>query len=292
MAQTGKVFGHYILAWSESCIVSQSTLEIQEIPGVTLRVHATKQSKQLYCIQTLRVLSCKNSLLLSSPHFTLVTTPQCRPFPGKPRLHEQFLLHLSCAGVRGALPQQSHVTEHDQNIFCASLSSFWSEVYENWDLSKEPTQIQTCLLFPNPAAQTAVFILLSQNIKLWFPSPLFLSKGRVVALVLFCLVCCSCWHVRGEQHPSYNGFGSWIHCVVTCCSGLSPHFSISLAELQAVQCQKTNYRGIYPVLGLVGCYSALTELAMMDWVRSTACGTIFLALQRDFSSYFWTNALC
>lgn len=192
----------------------------------------------------------------------------------------------------GALPQQSHVTEHDQNIFCASLSSFWSEVYENWDLSKEPTQIQTCLLFPNPAAQTAVFILLSQNIKLWFPSPLFLSKGRVVALVLFCLVCCSCWHVRGEQYPSYNGFGSWIHCVVTCCSGLSPHFSISLAELQAVQCQKTNYRGIYPVLGLVGCYSALTELAMMDWVRSTACGTIFLALQRDFSSYFWTNALC
>lgn len=67
MAQTGKDFGHYIVARSESCIVSQSTLEIQEIPGVTLRVHDTKQSKQLYCIQTLRVLSFNNSLLLSSP---------------------------------------------------------------------------------------------------------------------------------------------------------------------------------------------------------------------------------
>lgn len=91
-----------------------------------------------------------------------------------------------------------------------------------------------------------------------FYPPFFLSKRW---LLLFCLICCSCWHVWGEQHPSYNSFRSWIHCVVTGCSGLSLHFSISLAELHAVQCQKTNYRGIYPVLGLVFCYSALTELA-------------------------------
>lgn len=147
MAQTGKVFGHYILAWSESCIVCQSTLEIQEIPGVTLHVHDTKQSKQLYCIQT-EGLSFKNSLLLSSPHFILLTITQNRPFPVKSAhhllvpmeifcLHEQLLLHFTQA-VSGytATIKLMLLSMTKRKISCASLSSCWSEGYENWDLKQ------------------------------------------------------------------------------------------------------------------------------------------------------------
>lgn len=75
--------------------------------------------------------------------------------------------------------------------------------------------------WPNPAAQTAKFMLLSQNMTScdFFFSPLpFFQRG---GLLLLCLICCSCWHVWGQQHPSYNSFGSWIHCVVTGCSGLA-----------------------------------------------------------------------
>lgn len=180
-----------------------------------------------------------------------------------------------------------------RKIFCASLSSCWSEAYKNCDLKQGAyIDLDLPLVSQSSCTNCHVYATFTKYQIMWFPPHLFPSKRRVAAFVLFHLVCCSCWHVRGEQHPSYNSFGSWIRCVVTGCSGLSPHFSISLAELQAAQCQKTNYRRIYPVLGLVGCYSALTGLAVMDWVCSTACGTIFLALQRDFSSYFWTNALC
>lgn len=152
-----------------------------------------------------------------------------------------------------------------RKIIYASLSSCWSEAHENWDLKQGAhMDLDLPLVSQSCCTNCHVYATFTKYQIVGLPPPLFLSKRRVVAFALLCLVCCSCWHVQGEQHPSYNSFGSWIHCVVTGCSGLSPHFSISLAELQAAQCQKTNYRGIYPVLGLVGCYSALTELAMMD----------------------------
>lgn len=139
---------------------------------------------------------------------------------------------------------------------------------------------------PNPAAWTAKFMLLAQNITscdYFFPLSFF-QRGE---LLLFCSICCSWRHLWRKQHPSYNSFGSWIHCVVIGCSGLSLHFSISLAKLQAVQCLKTNYRSIYPVLGPVVCYSALTELAwcaecapllvgQFSWHCKETCHHIFL----------------
>lgn len=62
MAQQEKILD--IKCWldQKAALSLQSTLEILGIAGVILRVHDTSQSKQLYCIKTLKVLSFKNGL--------------------------------------------------------------------------------------------------------------------------------------------------------------------------------------------------------------------------------------
>lgn len=130
MAQTGKDFGHYILAWSESCIVCQSTLEIQEIPGVTLHVHDTKQSKQLYCIQTEGPQLQEQPLTeFSSLHTSDNNTEQtipCEVSTSPTGANGDFLsawaapapLYPSC--VRIHCHNKAHAAEHDQkeNLLC------------------------------------------------------------------------------------------------------------------------------------------------------------------------------
>lgn len=142
-----------------------------------------------------------------------------------------------------------------------------------------------CLLTHPCCISCQVYVICTKYDVKWF-SPLSFSEG-----VSFVLIDSGCWHTWGEQHPSYNSFRSRTHCVVTGHSGPSLQFSISLAKLQAVQCQKTNYRGIYPILGLVICYSALTKLA-----RCTECAPLLVGQFswhcRETCHRFWTNAPC
>lgn len=143
-----------------------------------------------------------------------------------------------------------------------------------------------CLLTHPCYINCQVYVICTKYDVKWF-SPFLFQKG-----FFFVLIYNGCWHTWGEQqHPSYNSFRSRTHCAVTGHSGPSLHFFISLAELQAVQCQKTNYRGIYPILGLVICYSALTKLA---WC--TECAPLLVGQFswhcRETCHHFWTNAPC
>lgn len=202
--------------------------------------------------------------------------------------------HFKAASVHIAIIKCMLQNVAKRNILYASLTSCRSEAYDSWGLKqggyKDLDLSVVSIHWPNPTVQTAKIMLLPQNMTscdFFFP----LSFFQIGDLLLFCLICCSCWHVWGEQHPSYNSFGSWIHCIVTGCSGLSTFFHF-LGKAASSTTSEDKLQRHLPSSGACCLLFSLDRTGMMYWVRSTACGTIFLALPRDLSLYSWTNALC